>query len=308
MNLDHLFYFATTVECGSIAEAAKHLYISPQAISRAVSLLEKELGIELLTKVGRESKPTSFGFQLFEASEEIFACVRDIKRSAAEEHNPSGTKLTGSIKIAVATFLEENGWFGPQSWDAFKLAFPNVTVETTVSSGDFAFSLVKEGLVDIAVIPGGFESTDTVRKEWLMGVPLIPIVAKTHPLATNSLTAPDDLLPYEIAEPADCHYCRKLITSTVSPNKPPLKFFEIGSWEEGRASFLEKRHGILFVADKKSERNRSPHIPGSTFLHYTKPPELAVYAISHAGSESNELVTQGLRYTAHAAKTIRKLL
>lgn len=47
MTLQQLKYIIKIVECGSISEAAKQLYISQPSLSNAVRELEKELGIEI---------------------------------------------------------------------------------------------------------------------------------------------------------------------------------------------------------------------------------------------------------------------
>jgi molybdenum-dependent DNA-binding transcriptional regulator ModE len=47
MTLQQLRYIIKIVECGSITEAAKQLYITQPSLSAAVKELEKELGIEI---------------------------------------------------------------------------------------------------------------------------------------------------------------------------------------------------------------------------------------------------------------------
>ena len=50
MTLQQLKYIIKTVECGSISEAAKQLFISQPSLSNAVKELEAELGIEIFSR------------------------------------------------------------------------------------------------------------------------------------------------------------------------------------------------------------------------------------------------------------------
>jgi DNA-binding transcriptional LysR family regulator len=50
MTLQQLKYVIKTVECGSISEAAKQLFISQPSLSKAIKEMEAELGIELFSR------------------------------------------------------------------------------------------------------------------------------------------------------------------------------------------------------------------------------------------------------------------
>lgn len=50
MTLLQLKYVVKIVECGSMNEASKELYISQPALSSAIKELEKEMGIEIFTR------------------------------------------------------------------------------------------------------------------------------------------------------------------------------------------------------------------------------------------------------------------
>lgn len=50
MTLQQLRYIIKTVECGSISEAAKQLYISQPSLSNAIKEIEAEMGIEIFVR------------------------------------------------------------------------------------------------------------------------------------------------------------------------------------------------------------------------------------------------------------------
>ena len=53
MTLQQLRYIIKTIECGSISEAARQLYITQPSLSTAIRELEKELGIEIFCRTAR---------------------------------------------------------------------------------------------------------------------------------------------------------------------------------------------------------------------------------------------------------------
>ena len=56
MELYQLRYFQAVAEFGTLAKAAEELAVSQSAVSRAISLLEKELGVDLFTRRGRANE------------------------------------------------------------------------------------------------------------------------------------------------------------------------------------------------------------------------------------------------------------
>ena len=60
MDIGQLEYLVEVAEQGSYAKAARRLYVTPQAISKSLGDLEKELNVRLLDKVGRRVCLTEF--------------------------------------------------------------------------------------------------------------------------------------------------------------------------------------------------------------------------------------------------------
>ena len=58
MTLDQLMMFVTACESGSFGQAARQTYTTRQAISKAVTALENELGRELLVRTAVGVTPT----------------------------------------------------------------------------------------------------------------------------------------------------------------------------------------------------------------------------------------------------------
>lgn len=75
MTLQQLKYVVMAVNCGSISEAAKRLFISQPSLSNAVRELEKELGIEIFNR-------TSKGISLSPDGTEFLSYARQVLEQA----------------------------------------------------------------------------------------------------------------------------------------------------------------------------------------------------------------------------------
>ena len=71
-NLSQYKIFYEVAKAGNISKAAKELYISQPAISKAISKLEDSLGLSLFTRSSRGVQLTSEGEILFEHTSEAF--------------------------------------------------------------------------------------------------------------------------------------------------------------------------------------------------------------------------------------------
>ena len=71
-NLSQYKIFYEVAKAGNISKAAKELYISQPAISKAISKLEDSLGLSLFTRSSRGVQLTSEGEILFEHTREAF--------------------------------------------------------------------------------------------------------------------------------------------------------------------------------------------------------------------------------------------
>ena len=79
MDFKQLEYFIKVAELGSFTNAACSLGVSQPALSRQVSLLEQQFGLQLLTRNGRGAVPTDAGSVLLDHGRGILHQVADRK-------------------------------------------------------------------------------------------------------------------------------------------------------------------------------------------------------------------------------------
>ncbi len=98
LNYNHLLYFHTVANEGSVASAARVLNITPQTISGQIKLLEESLGQALFVKVGRGLVISETGQLVKEFSDEIFSLGDALKQRLRQEpDHPSQTLRVGIL-------------------------------------------------------------------------------------------------------------------------------------------------------------------------------------------------------------------
>ena len=80
MELEQLRMFAAVAETRSFSAAARTLFVSHSTTSRAVSALERELGVELLVRQGKTVCPTPAGEELLKRTKQL---LREADEAAA---------------------------------------------------------------------------------------------------------------------------------------------------------------------------------------------------------------------------------
>ena len=141
-RLEAMRVFVKVAETSNFAEAARQLFMSPPAVSRAISFLEDQIGTSLFTRTTRSVKLTEAGVRYVEDCRRILADVAEAEAAAAGLYaRPTGTlNVTASVLFGqkflvpiLTEYLDQN---------------PDVTVSATFV--DRVVHIVDEG-IDVAV-------------------------------------------------------------------------------------------------------------------------------------------------------------
>ena len=104
MDIRFLESFVTVAECGSIAEAARRLGITPAALAQRLKALEQDLGHALVARVGRTARPTEAGLAVLEHARTLIEGARDLRALAAQDR-PAGQLRLGATATALTGLL-----------------------------------------------------------------------------------------------------------------------------------------------------------------------------------------------------------
>ncbi|WOH38116.1 LysR family transcriptional regulator [Thalassotalea fonticola] len=150
-----LSFFALVVEANSFNKAAKVAGLSTPALSKKISKLESELGVQLLHRTTRRLSLTEAGETLYQHAATINKQVTEAIGSVSHYSE----QLSGNIKISVPTISGE--LFLAECIAEFCQQYPEINIDVRLEN-EFV-DLVKEGL-DLAVRTGILEDSSLIAK------------------------------------------------------------------------------------------------------------------------------------------------
>lgn len=247
MNLNQLEYLTTTISTGSFTSAAKKLFITPQAVSKAISELEKELQVSLFTKSGRGIEPTNYCELLAPKAKEILQSCEDLKAYAdiLLTEADKETLATGKLDIAVVSSPYEGGVITREFFDDFESSYPKVSLSVGYYSSSTSLVALQEGHVDAAIILGRYRRHDYLCIK-LFDARLCIATSKTHPLAQKGEVSLADISKFQIAKPADIRFVYPTLRDHFKELGATPDFHELPPLTENHSSFFSK-HGVIFV-------------------------------------------------------------
>ena len=143
MDTRFLEAFVAVVDCGSIAEAARRLNLTPAGVAQQIHALERDIGAELVFRSGRTVRPTRAAAAILDRARGFLGDVRDLKSIAT-----SGA-LSGELRLgAVQTLLSG---LVPDILSAMVKAHPQIEMHIIRDGSIEVYQRVLSGDVDAAV-------------------------------------------------------------------------------------------------------------------------------------------------------------
>lgn len=177
MEIRQLMCFIQIVKSGTYSAAAKQLYLSQPALSKAVKHLEEELGAKLLVQGDKRSEPTDVGRVLFERGQQLIREYNDLLGAVDEANSRNRGRLHFGIPYGLGQIL-----FYRLTAD-FSRAFPEMELVVSGHGSAHIREEVLAGRLDIGatLIPPepepGLEATVIMRDQFFLLLP------RAHPLA-----------------------------------------------------------------------------------------------------------------------------
>ncbi len=279
MNIAQLEYFVHTVDFGSFSAAARNLFVTPQAVSKAIGELQQEIGTPLIQTESHKARPTEFGQTFYLLALDVLESVERCK-TAALAHAPSCSECE-QITLAVSVAPPRSCFFTEQSFERFRQEFSHVNLDLIFSSAEACLTAVEEGLADMAVVPGTAEKIG-LQSRRLFSFAAQVAFAPNHPLAQRETISLEDLALCTIAMPYDIRHALPKITRAFADAglRPRLKAIA----PNGEAAFLESG-GAIFVANHQSIAPAVPHAVVKT-ISATKGVIITMHLVERAGSTS----------------------
>lgn len=214
MDLTKYQVFLKTVECGSFTAAAQQLSFTQSGVSHAISGLEEELGVTLLSRSRGGVTLTADGWALMPYIQEICRQQRSIEERAKDLRGLE----TGVVRVAVFTSVSVQ-WM-PYILKSFREQYPNIEFELLPSNYNTEIARwIQDGTADCGflVLPTepNLDCWLLQRDQWKAIVPW------DHPLAGREPFPPEALAqyPFILLEEGDDYEIQEVLdTLGVQPN------------------------------------------------------------------------------------------
>ncbi len=193
-DLASLRLFVDAVELGSLSQAARRQRITQPSASSALRRLERRLGLELLVRSPRGSRPTPEGARLAELAGRVLA---ELDTFAAEA---AALRTAGARQVRISASYTNAEYLVPRFVARFRAVRPDVVVSLTVVNSDEVISRMRDRTADLGFVedPGPHPelATATIATDELavLVAPEHPWARLADPLPAGTLTGTPLLL------------------------------------------------------------------------------------------------------------------
>lgn len=151
MNLSQVEYFATAARTLSFSQAAQELFVSQQAVSKGVALLEAQLGTPLFERTASGLRLTRAGLDAQMHANALLADARNL--AMLSKHASMNEKVV--LRLAVSDVVLGDAYdITLADLQAFRTANPSYDLQVMETTSDEARRLVEAGDVSAAVVAG----------------------------------------------------------------------------------------------------------------------------------------------------------
>ena len=177
-----LRYFVAVAEELHFGRAAQRLGIAQPPLSRAISQLERRVGVALLERTSRSVTLTAAGEVLLHEGRAALDAV------AAAEHRArrAGQATAGAAGVVLAAKAGASSELLAKLLDAYAAEPGSVPVEVLLSGPGEQARLLRDGRADVAVLHHPFDDTAGFDTEALATEGQVAVLPAGHPLSTRA--------------------------------------------------------------------------------------------------------------------------
>ena len=188
----HLDTFLQVADCGSFLKASEQLYISANAVTKQINLLEHDLGIKLFHRSNQGLALTDAGRLIYEEAKKMLRHTNKVLQKAKELEE----KKEFVIRIGVSLVNPANILL--QEWHKASSFYPNFRLEVVPFQDTVpAFNEVLEHLGEkIDLISCPYQTNywgDRYQSFHFKDLPLCIVCSQTHRLARKEKLTIEDL-------------------------------------------------------------------------------------------------------------------
>ncbi|MGD2173739.1 MAG: LysR substrate-binding domain-containing protein [Gammaproteobacteria bacterium] len=193
-SLKSLMIFKTLVENGTATRTAKVLGITQSGVSRSLSQLEQNLGMQLFIRQKNRLLATP---EAQELHDEILRLVSNLDEL---EHSVMALREFGASRIGIAVIPGLGFGFIPALIGRLRQVNPRLAIYLDIMSSHDVVHAVEAGAFDIGFVTLPITSNQLVVEE-LIETEAVCLLPKDHPLAESDSIGPEQLAGQHLVVP-----------------------------------------------------------------------------------------------------------
>ncbi|HBE17855.1 MAG TPA: LysR family transcriptional regulator [Cyanobacteria bacterium UBA11149] len=286
MRIEQLQAFLAVAETGNFGQAARKCGVTQSTISRQIQSLEADLGLPLFHRTS-QAKLTLGGENLLPRARKI----------CQEWHNAT-QELADLIagkqpELCVAAIPSVFSHYLPPVLQKFCRDYPDVQLRITSLGSDRALKVLRDGLVDIAIVMNNrfLTASPEMVVDVLYNEPIELLMAANHPLTQYQQVPWSELGKYPQVMFKDGYGMQRLVQDWFSRQGiNPQIVMELNALEAFRGVI---RHGDLIAL-----------LPQSALLEARLDPTLAIRTIAGTSGQHIGNLSAGLSSSHHRVANI----
>ncbi|UCZ51458.1 LysR family transcriptional regulator [Bacillus shivajii] len=180
MEIRQLQYFMEVANREHFTEAADALHVAQSAVSRQVSNLERELGVDLFIREGRRVKLTPIGKMFLQRINKAMNVIEDATREVEEYLDPEKGTVRVAFPISLAAYTL------PTAISAFRLSYPDAKFQLKQALYHDLIEGVIKGEFNMALIGPVPMEEKKIKRKILFTEDVVALLPIHHPLADKS--------------------------------------------------------------------------------------------------------------------------
>lgn len=184
MDLTYLRTFREVAKRQSFTRAAEELGYAQSSVTMQIQKIEKEYGVPLIERHGRQLRLTPPGEELLTLFVEILDLYDRSKETIAQQIG--GTLTIGTIDSLAAFYL-------PPYLQQLRTKFPKLNIHLQTMQEASLVSKIKDGEVDVGLMLDRNTADSVLERTVIRDEPLVLIAPINHPLAERDTVTLQDL-------------------------------------------------------------------------------------------------------------------
>ena len=244
MRIDQIEYVVAAHQQQSISQAAESLFVTQPSLSRAITALEKELGVQLFHRTYQGASLTPIGEKLLPHFEAILEEKHRIDAVLAEEQ---AQDISATLRISASAIMCNN--LLPDTIQQFQQSYPNIEIDIQEEYDADIVDAIAYNKADIgflSISPDLNQNIFSVLKEkqlshqMLLKSSVVALLSANSPLAKLESVSLEQLASMPLI-------LDKKVKQFVQPSMESAKHIMFAQDRDARTKMILKNQGYCVV-------------------------------------------------------------